>query len=151
MEDEDIIMASTLIAMENKPGLKVRELYDYVYGLSRDIGMTRFSRPNFSQVFIPLTIPVLTKAGLIQTAKKGPNLVYADAYEIDLSTICRLTDMTSKKIKKIRSGSKVRSRDAYQKKVFDNIYMIINGHIDDTYEQDSFKRHMEKGMNMPAV
>jgi hypothetical protein len=153
LEDEDIIMASTLIAIENKPGLKVRELYDYVYRLSRDIGMTKFSRPNFSQVFIPLTIPVLTKAGLIQTAKKGPNLVYAyaHAYEINLDTICRLTDMSSKKIKKIRRGSKVRSRDAYQKKVFDNIYTIINGHIDDTYEQDSFKRHIEKGMNLPAV
>jgi len=151
LEDEDIILASTLIALENRPGLKVVELYDYVYGLSRDIGMTRFSRPNFSQVFIPLAIPVLTKAGLIQTVKKYPNLVYADAYEIDLDTISRLTDMTLKKIKKIRSGSRVRSRDAYQKKVFDNIYTIINGHTDERYEQDSFKRHMKKGMYMPAV
>ena len=151
MEDEDIILASTLIALENRPGLKVVELYDYVYGLSRDIGMTRFSRPNFSQVFISLAIPVLTKAGLIQTVKKYPNLVYADAYEIDLDTISRLTDMTLKKIKKIRSGSRVRSRDAYQKKVFDNIYTIINGHTDEAYEQDSFKRHMKKGMYMPAV
>ena len=151
MEDEDIIIASTLIAIENKPGLKVRDLYDYVYGLSRDIGMTRFSQSNFSQVFIPLTIPVLTKAGLIQTTKKSPDSAKTDANEINLDTICRLTDMTSKKISKIRTGSRVRSRDAYQKKVFDNIYTIINGHIDDIYEQDSFKRHMEKSMNMPAV
>jgi hypothetical protein len=150
LEDEDIIMASILIAMENRPGLKMGMLLGYVYELSRDIGMTRLSRPYFNQVFIHLAISELTKAGLIQTFKKGPNSVCADAYEIDIDTICRLTDMTLQKIKKIRSGSRVRSRDANQKKVFDNIHTIINGHIDETCEQDSFKRHLKVSINMPA-
>lgn len=151
IDDEQIIIASTLIALENRPSLKVEQLSSYVYILAREIGMKDFSESGFRRIFIPLAIPVLDNAGLIQLNKKSAFTPYTEVTEIEPDTHCKLTKNTLNNINKIRRGFRIRSGTRDQKQIFNNIFNIINGHLDERTEENAFKRHMDKGNYIPAV
>ncbi|MDW7775678.1 MAG: hypothetical protein SCH39_04975 [Methanosarcinales archaeon] len=56
--------------------------------------MKQFSESNFDHIFIPLAIPILKNAGLIQMVNKNSNSPYTDTDNVNLNTICKLTDVT---------------------------------------------------------
>lgn len=154
LEDEQIVIASTLIALETRPSLKVGQLSDYVCEMSRNIGMKRFrniSNTSFTRVIIPLSIPVLKRAALIEVYNKTATSLHEEAHETGPDTICRLTEKTLKSMKNIRNGSRIKSGSPEQREIFDNVFTIVNGHTDDNSEQDAFDRHMKIGLHIPAV
>ena len=113
--------------------------------------MKQFSESNFDHIFIPLVIPILNKAGLIQMVDKGSNSPYIDTSEVDLNTICKLTNVSLKQMKTIRKGSRIKSKMVDQKEIFTNLNTIINGHSDETNVQNAFKHHNDERMYIPRI
>jgi|GEM_PF-4137169 len=115
--------------------------------------MKRFNnKSSFNQIFIPLVIPVLHNNGLVQFSRKeGPFSQYKQVDEVDPNTIWRLTKRSRKYLKTIRNGSCIRSGNVDEKEIFDNIFRIINGHLDEDYEEEAFVRYMKKQLYIPAI
>ncbi|MCL7475395.1 MAG: hypothetical protein M8352_05065 [ANME-2 cluster archaeon] len=113
--------------------------------------MKQFSESNFDHIFIPLAIPILKNAGLIQMVNKNSNSPYTDTDNVNLNTICKLTDVTIKHMKSIRKGSRIKSRKVDHKEIFTNLNTIINGHSDETNVQNAFKNHNDERMYIPTV
>ncbi len=130
MDDESIIIAATLIALEEKPVLSLKDLSSHAYKISKNIGMKKFSPSNFENIFIPLTIPTLAKSNLINTVNGGSHPPQNGPDEVNLNTVCKLTENTAKNMKKLRRGFRVKLNDIDQKEIFNNLDTIINGHID---------------------
>lgn len=131
MDDENIIIASALIALEERRVLSLKDLSIKTYTISRNIGMKNFSPANFENIFIPLAIPTLAKSNLINTVNGGSHVTQNGSYEVDMNTVCRLTENTARNLKNLRRGSKVKVKDVNQKEIFKNLDTIINGHIDE--------------------
>jgi hypothetical protein len=68
---------------------------------------------------------------------------------MDQNTICKLTKTALKNMKTVRKGSRIRFGNTDQKEIFNNIFKIINGHIDEESVEDAFKRYMNKGHFIP--
>lgn len=131
MDDENIIIAAALIALEDRRVLSLKDLSIKTYTISRNIGMKNFSPANFENIFIPLAIPTLAKSNLINTVNGGSHVTQDGSYDVDMNTVCRLTENTARNLKNLRRGSKIKVKDVNQKEIFKNLDTIINGHIDE--------------------
>ncbi|MCL7475923.1 MAG: hypothetical protein SCH39_11565 [Methanosarcinales archaeon] len=131
IDDENVIIASAVIALDDKPVLSLHDLKIHTYEISRTIGMKKFTPSNFERMFMPLTIPTLFKSKMINLVNGGAYSSHDDPDEITPKTICRLTEDTSKKMKNLRRGSKVKVKNIEQKEIFKNLDTIINGHVDE--------------------
>ncbi len=113
--------------------------------------MKQFSELNFDHIFIPLAIPILNKAGLIQMVNKSSNSPYINTEYVNMNTVCKLTGITLKHMKTIRKGSRIKSKEVDHKEIFTNLNTIINGHSDETNVQNAFKNHNDKRMYIPTI
>ena len=140
-DDEYIIIASTLIALESKGRSNVKQLCKDVYEISANVGSRKFSSEGFDNIFLPLSIPTLINAGCISISKNN-GLKSSDDIEINLDSICSLTRKTSKDMKKIRDGNRMKKKNSNLMEIYETVYKIINGHMDEECINRKFQQHI---------
>jgi hypothetical protein len=68
-DDEYIIIASNLIALESKGKSNVKQLCKDVYEIFTKIGSRKFTSQGFDNIFLPLSIQTLIKPDVFQFAE----------------------------------------------------------------------------------
>lgn len=68
-DDEYIIIASTLIALESKGKSNVKQICKDVYEITTNVGSRKFTSQGFDNIFLPLSIQTLIKPDVFQFAE----------------------------------------------------------------------------------
>jgi len=140
-DDEYIIIASTLIALESKGRSNVKQLCKDVYEISANVGSRKFSSERFDNIFLPLSIPTLINAGCISISKNN-QLKSSGDIEINLNSISSLMRKTFKDMKKIRDGNRMKKKNSDLMEIYETVYKIINGHMDEECINHGFQQHV---------